>query len=94
MEYRIEFVRMAAEDFARLDSSVKNKVQKYIDKIASREDPTTLGEQLEDNLSSFWKYRVGDIRLIAEIQDDKLIVLMLVIGNRREVYKTAYKQLC
>lgn len=94
MAYKIEFVPDAAREFAGLDGSEKKKVQKYIDKIATRDDPKTLGEALQANLSPYWKYRVGDIRLIAEIQDEKLIVLMLVIGNRRNVYKIANKRLC
>ncbi len=58
-----------------------------------REDLRTLGEQLQANLSTFWKYRVGDYRLVAEIQDDKFVVLMLVVTHRSEVYKTADKRL-
>lgn len=93
MTYRIEFDKKAAEDFACLDGSVKKQIQKYIDKIASRTDPRTLGEPLEDNLSSYWKYRVGDYRIVAEIQDEKLIILMLVVGHRREIDKIAKKRL-
>ena len=93
MAYRIEFEAQALEDFSRLDGTVKKRIQKYIDKIAEREDPRTLGESLQENLSTYWKYRVGDYRLVAEIQDDKFIVLMLVIDHRRKVYNTASKRL-
>ncbi len=93
MAYRIEFESQALEDFSRLDGAIKKRIQKYIDKIAEREDPRTLGEPLQENLSSYWKYRVGDYRLVAEIQDDKFIVLMLVIDHRRKVYNTASKKL-
>ncbi len=93
MAYRIEFEAQAFEDFSRLDGAVKKRIQKYIDKIAEREDPRTLGEPLQDNLSNYWKYRVGDYRLVAEIQDEKFIVLMLVIDHRRKVYNTASKRL-
>ena len=93
MAYRIEFEAQAFEDFSKLDGAIKKRIQKYIDKIAEREDPRTLGEPLQENLSSYWKYRVGDYRLVAEIQDDKFIVLMLVIDHRRKVYNTASKRL-
>ena len=93
MAYRIEFEAQALEDFSRLDGAVKKRIQKYIDKIAEREDPRTLGEPLQENLSTYWKYRVGDYRLVAEIQDEKFIVLMLVIDHRRNVYNTASKRL-
>ena len=93
MAYRIEFEAQALEDFSRLDGAVKKRIQKYIDKIASRDDPRTLGEPLQENLSAYWKYRVGDYRLVAEIQDDRFIVLMLVIDHRSRVYNTASKRL-
>lgn len=60
MAYKIEFEKFAAEEFSRLDGSIKNQVQKYIDKIAERNNPRSLGEPLQDNLSNYWKYRVGD----------------------------------
>nr|CDL66165.1 unnamed protein product [uncultured bacterium] len=93
MAYRIEFEQKAFEEFSRLDGSVKKQIQKYIDKLATRENPRTLGEPLEANLSAYWKYRIGDYRLVAEIQDNKLVVLMLVVAHRREVYKIAGKRL-
>lgn len=93
MAYRIEFEAQALEDFSRLDGAVKKRIQKYIDKISEREDPRTLGEPLQENLSTYWKYRVGDYRLVAEIQDEKFIVLMLVIDHRRKVYNKASKRL-
>lgn len=93
MAYKIEFEAQAFAEFSKLDGSVKKQIQKYIDKIAEREDPRTLGEPLQENLSAYWKYRVGDYRLVAEIQDDKFVVLMLAVAHRREVYKTASKRL-
>ena len=92
MAYRIEFESQALADFSRLDGAVKKQIQKYIDKIASRDDPRTLGEPLQENLSAYWKFRVGDYRLVAEIQDDRFIVLMLVIDHRSRVYNTASKR--
>lgn len=93
MAYRIEFEQKAFEEFSRLDGSVKKQIQKYIDKLATRENPRALGEPLKANLSAYWKYRIGDYRLVAEIQDNKLVVLMLVVAHRREVYKIAGKRL-
>ncbi len=62
-------------------------------RIEEREDPRTLGEQLQENLSAYWKFRVGDYRLIAEISDERVIVLMLVVAHLRKVYATAKKRL-
>lgn len=93
MACKIEFDVRAAADFAKLDETVKKQIQKYINKIAEREDPRTLGEPLQENLSSFWKYRAGDYRLIAEIQNDVRMVIILVIDRRDKVYKIASKRL-
>lgn len=93
MSYKISIADSAEDDFSRLDKSVQQRIFKYLKKIEEREDPRTLGEQLQDNLSMYWKYRVGDYRLVAEIQDEQFIVLMLVIAHRQEVYKMAKNRL-
>lgn len=93
MAYKIEFEKQALDEFSKLDGAVKKQIQKFIDKLGARKDPRTLGEPLQANLSAFWKYRVGDYRLVAEIHDDKFVVLMLVVAHRSEVYKTADKRL-
>lgn len=92
MAYKIEFEAKALADFEKLDNSIKKQIQKYIDKIAVREDPRTLGEPLQANLASYWKYRIGDYRIVAEIQDDIFVVLMLAVIHRREVYKETAKR--
>ncbi|WP_385992126.1 type II toxin-antitoxin system RelE/ParE family toxin [Treponema lecithinolyticum] len=85
--------KKAEDDFAKLDKTVQRQIFKYLKKIEERQDPRSLGAPLQDNLSTFWKYRVGDYRLIAQLRDDKLIVFMLVVAHRREVYKIAKKRL-
>lgn len=93
MAYKIAFEESAEKEFSKLDNSVKRQMQKFLDKLASRDDPRTVGGPLEENLSAYWKYRIGDYRLVAEIHDDILIVLVLVACHRREVYKIAGKRL-
>ena len=92
MAYKIDFEKRALADFEKLDRVIKKQIQKYIDKIEARENPRTLGEQLHDNLSALWKYRVGNYRLIAHIEDDRLIVLMLAVSHRKDVYKIVKKR--
>jgi mRNA interferase RelE/StbE len=56
--------------------------------VSLLEDPRSIGEALSgDKLGQFWKYRVGDWRLVCDIQDQRIIVRVLRIGHRREVYK-------
>lgn len=93
MAYKVVLSSTAEDDFAKLDKSIQQRIFKYLKKIEEREDPRTLGEQLQENLSAYWKFRVGDYRLVAEIKDDILIVLMLAVGHRRDIYKKAAKRL-
>ena len=93
MAYKVSLDRKAEEDFSKLDKAVQRRLFKYMKRIEERDDPRTLGEQLQDNLSAYWKFRVGVYRLIAEIIDERVIVLMLVVAHRREVYATAKKRL-
>lgn len=93
MGYKVLLEKKAEDDFAKLDKSVQQQIFKYLKKIEERQNPRSLDAPLQDNLSTFWKYRVGDYRLIAQLQDDRLIVLMLVAAHRREVYKIAKKRL-
>jgi mRNA interferase RelE/StbE len=56
--------------------------------VGSLDDPRSIGEALKSSkLVAFWKYRVGDFRIIADIQDNRLLILVVRIGNRREVYR-------
>jgi mRNA interferase RelE/StbE len=56
--------------------------------VGSLDDPRSIGEALKSSkLGAFWKYRVGDFRIIADIQDNRLLILVVRIGNRREVYR-------
>ena len=93
MTYKVILSPQAEDDFAKLDKPVQQRIFKYLKRIEERADPKSLGEPLEENLSAYWKYRVGDYRLIAELKDDVFIVLMLVVGHRRSVYTTAAKRL-
>lgn len=93
MAYQIEFGEGADKEFSKLDNSIKIKIGKFLRKLEKREDPRTLGEALEENLSDYWKFRIGDYRMVAEIQDDAFIVLILVVANRNDVYKIASKRL-
>jgi mRNA interferase RelE/StbE len=93
MTYNIIFTEKAKKEFKKLDKPIKQQIEKFLDKLVNRDDPYTLGSPLEGNLSSFWKFRVGDYRLIAEIQDDLFVVLMLAVGHCRDIYKKSVERL-
>ena len=89
MAWRIEFDAAAKKDLAKLDQPIAKRIVSFLrDRIAPTKDPRTLGEALRGSkLGDFWKYRVGDYRIICAIEDGELRVLVVRIGNRREVYR-------
>ena len=88
MRYRIEFSKSADKQFSKLDLFTKRIIISWIYKnLEGCEDPRLHGKALRGDRKDQWRYRIGDYRLIAEIQDDKLIILIIKIGHRREVYK-------
>ncbi len=89
MVWRIEFDAAAAKELAGLDKPVARRISLFMrERVARLDDPRSIGEALKgDRLGEFWKYRVGDWRIIASIQDKALVVLILRVGNRRAVYR-------
>ena len=89
MAWRIEYDAGAEKDLSKLDRQIAQRIVKFLGKrVAKLDDPRTIGEALRGSkLGEFWKYRVGDYRIIAEIQDKLLIVYVVEIGNRKEVYR-------
>ena len=80
------FTNKARKQFLKLDKSVQNRISKYMDEVASLENPRARGKGLSGNLSEFWSYRVGDYRIVARIQDDILQIEVVKVGHRRDVY--------
>lgn len=89
MIWRVEFDAGARKDLGKLDKPVRQRIVAFLKKrVAHLEDPRSIGEALKGSgLGDFWKYRVGDYRIICDIQDNRLLVLVLRVGNRREVYR-------
>ena len=64
------------------------RILKFLyERVEKLDDPRTIGGRLQGTLSGLWRYRVGDYRLICSLEDDRLVVLVLRIGHRREVYE-------
>jgi mRNA interferase RelE/StbE len=82
----VSFSSKAQKDFKRLDKAIKNRIDKFLIELETLENPKSKGKALIGNLSNLWRYRIGDYRLICEIQDDRLIILVLTIGHRSNVY--------
>jgi mRNA interferase RelE/StbE len=89
LAWQIEFAQSAARDLRKLDPQIARRLTSYLrDRVAPLQDARSVGQALKgDELGQFWKYRVGDYRLIAEIQDHLIRILIVRIGHRREVYR-------
>jgi mRNA interferase RelE/StbE len=87
--WTIELTNTASRQLAQLDKTVARRIRKFLQqRIASAENPRALGQKLQGpTLGEFWKYRVGDYRIIVSVEDDRLVVLVIQIGHRREVYR-------
>jgi mRNA interferase RelE/StbE len=89
LAWRIEFADSAAKQLRKLGPAVARRITTFLrDRVAPAEDPRTLGAALKgDELGQFWKYRVGDFRIIAEIRDREVRILVVRLGHRRDVYR-------
>ena len=76
----------AAKEFRKLDKTIQKRIAALVDKVEASVNPRFSGKALKGN-DKEWRYRVGDYRLICEIKDWELIVWMVRIGHRREVYR-------
>ena len=86
--WRVEFDRAAARELRKLGVEAERRVLTYLrTRIAGSDDPCRLGQPLTGDRQGFWRYRVGDYRIVAAIEDDRFIVLVVTVGHRREVYR-------
>lgn len=93
MAWKTELSSEAGRELKKLDAQHARRILKFLhERVAKLDDPRSLGEALRGSrLGEFWKYRVGDYRLICKIEDNRLIVLVLRIGHRREIYRQKAK---
>jgi mRNA interferase RelE/StbE len=89
LAYRVEFDPGALKDLKKLDRPVQQRLVGILKtRIATLDNPRDIGEALSGaTLGHYWKYRVGDWRIVCDIQDDRIVVRVLRPGNRREVYR-------
>ena len=89
MAWTVEVSESALRELDKLDPQHARRILKFLDdRVAGSDDPRAVGQALQGaRLGEFWKYRVGDYRLICKIVDERLIVLVLRIGHRREIYR-------
>lgn len=89
MAWKIELSAEADRELSKLDAQHSRRILKFLHQRLSRlDDPRSIGEALHGSrLGEFWKYRVGSYRLICKLEDDRLVVLVLRVGHRKEIYR-------
>jgi len=87
LAWKVEFHPDAARDLARLDPQIQRRIRRFIDtRLLKLDDPRQAGAALKGPLKGFWKYRVGDWRIICRLRYQVLTIYVVRIGNRREIY--------
>ena len=84
---RVIYSEQAVKSLKKLDKPVQKLIISYMDKIALLEEPRVRGKALSANLRGFWRYRVGDYRIICQIQDEKIVICVVDIDHRKKIYK-------
>ena len=88
MAWAIDYTDTAKAQLRKLDRQTGRRILDYMDeRIAGLENPRSTGKALSGPLGGLWRYRVGDCRVICDIQDDILHVLVVQLGNRRDIYR-------
>jgi mRNA interferase RelE/StbE len=89
MAWKVELSSEAVRELDKLDTQPRRRILKFLhERVAKLDDPRGIGQALRGSrLGEFWKYRVGDYRLICKIEDERMLVLVLRIGHRQDIYR-------
>lgn len=88
MAWTINYTATAEKHLQRLDRSLQQRIVEFLHKrVGAGNDPRSTGKTLKGKFTNYWRYRVGDYRIICEIQDDRLTMLVISVGHRREGYR-------
>ena len=88
MAWTIDYTDTAKTQLRKLDKPVARRIVDYMDeRIAGQSNPRSTGKALTGPLGDLWRYRVGDYRVICDIRDGTLRILVVQIGNRRDIYR-------
>jgi len=87
VSWTYRFNASAKRELGKLDRQAQKEILIYLDqRIATLEDPRRFGKALRSELAGLWRDRIRDYRLICQIQDDVLVVLVIAVGNRKNIY--------
>ncbi|VFB17191.1 Toxin RelG [Urinicoccus massiliensis] len=87
MTYRLLYTEKAKKVLSKLDKYTQKLIVKYMRDVEALDEPRYRGKALSANLRGYWRYRVGDYRIICKIEDEELIILVIDIDHRKKIYK-------
>jgi mRNA interferase RelE/StbE len=88
LAWRIEITRTATKQITKLDRQAQESILKFMrERLSQADNPRQWGRALQGEKRGLWRYRVGDYRLICDIQDEKITILVLELGHRKDVYR-------
>jgi len=88
LAWRIELTASAEKSLSKLDRTAAKRIATFLrERVARADDPRSSGKALAGQLAGLWRYRVGDYRVICQIEDGKLLILVVTIGHRGDIYR-------
>jgi len=87
MNYEVIYTKKAVKSLRKIDKEQQKLIVSWIEKnLVDTEDPKTIGKPLKGTLNEFWRYRVGNYRILAEINDNELKIIVVNVGHRKDIY--------
>lgn len=86
MVWKIKYTAEAQKKLKKLDKHIASEIMAYIKAVSLLNDPMSRGRGLEENWSGYWRYRIGDYRAVCQILKDEIVIAVVKIGHRRDVY--------
>lgn len=88
MSYQVVYTKKAIKGLKQVDKAQQRLIIAWIEKnLINSEDPRSLGKSLKGNLKAYWRYRVGNYRILADIDDDEIKIIVFNVGHRKNIYE-------
>lgn len=88
MSWKVEFTSKASKDLRRFSASDQRRIADFLfERVSNHPDPRSLAKRLSGVEEALWRFRVGDFRIIVRFEDERMIVLVVAVGNRRDIYR-------
>ncbi len=87
MVWTIKYTNTAKRKLVKLDKQIANRILTYMEeRVVPLDNPRSIGKALKGSFGDYWRYRVGDYRVICDIQDEDLVILVITVGHRSDIY--------